>query len=283
EAKSLMKLNGGRLKILYADMLDYHCIVDALNGCCGLFYTFDPPQYDEVMAEVEVRVFYNVLEDSAHTETRQNVVFTSSMATVAWSDDRNSVADLHERHWRNVNLCRRLKFRMELQKMGGVYDQSSTYTDILLFRKNNYNLLLEEKSLTIGNMPSWWRKSSSKEVKKKGSRDNIFDGPRVDSRSPSPSNSISHCHSFAERPHGKPLPLPSTLPSALGRIESAISFPVPLGNVSWRSSPCLPLPSPGQASNMLDSADVDGYSTSSSVSSVTFVDSVEAADLQLKQ
>ncbi|KAH9329562.1 hypothetical protein KI387_001670, partial [Taxus chinensis] len=109
EAKSLMKLNGGRLKILYADMLDYHCIVDALNGCCGLFYTFDPPQYDEVMAEVEVRVFYNVLEDSTHTETRQNVVFTSSMATVAWSDDRNSVADLHERHWRNVNLCRRLK------------------------------------------------------------------------------------------------------------------------------------------------------------------------------
>ncbi|KAH9324402.1 hypothetical protein KI387_004580, partial [Taxus chinensis] len=167
-----------------------------------------------------------------------------------------------------------------------------------------------------GNMPSWWRKSSSKEVKKKGSRDNIFDGlpfrkfkllleekgsfrssggsrrdsldtasengsgPRVDSRSPSPSNSVSRCQSFAERPHGKPVPLPSTLPSALGRTESAISLPVPLGNVSGRSSPCLPLPSPGQVSNRLDSADVDGCSASSSVSSVSSVDSVEAADLQ---
>ncbi|KAH9288858.1 hypothetical protein KI387_032975, partial [Taxus chinensis] len=105
-------------------------------------------------------------------------------------------------------------------------------------------------------------------------------GPRVDSRTPSPSNSVSCCQSFSERPHGKPLPLPSTLSSTLGCTESVISLPVPLGNVSWRSSPCLPLPSPSQASNRLDSADVDGCSASSSVSSVISVDSVEAVDLQ---
>ncbi|KAH9320652.1 hypothetical protein KI387_015291, partial [Taxus chinensis] len=104
-----MKLNGEQLKILYADMLDYHCSVDALNGCCGLFYTFDPPQYDEVMAEVEVRASHNVLEACAHIETRQKVVFTSSVAVVAWRDDINLMVDLHERHWRDVNLRKRLK------------------------------------------------------------------------------------------------------------------------------------------------------------------------------
>ncbi|KAH9299689.1 hypothetical protein KI387_031371, partial [Taxus chinensis] len=116
EAESLMKLNGERLKIFYADMLDYHSIVDALNGCCGLFYTFDPPQYDEVMAEVEVRAAHNILEACAHTETLQKVVFTSSVAAVIWRDDRNSIADLHERHWSDVNLCRRLKLWYALGK-----------------------------------------------------------------------------------------------------------------------------------------------------------------------
>ncbi|KAH9327977.1 hypothetical protein KI387_000085, partial [Taxus chinensis] len=116
EVESLMNLNGEQLKILYADMLDYHCIVDALNGCCGLFYTFDPPQYDEMMVEVEVRASHNVLEACAHTETHQKVVFTSSVAVVAWRDDKNLVVDLHERHWSDVNLCRRLKLWYALCK-----------------------------------------------------------------------------------------------------------------------------------------------------------------------
>ncbi|KAH9312469.1 hypothetical protein KI387_027504, partial [Taxus chinensis] len=53
----------------------------------------------EVMVEVEVRASHNVLEACGHTETRQKVVFTSSMAAVAWRDEKSSVADLHERLW----------------------------------------------------------------------------------------------------------------------------------------------------------------------------------------
>ncbi|GLJ46694.1 hypothetical protein SUGI_0984330 [Cryptomeria japonica] len=116
EVESLKKLSGQRLKILYADMLDYHSIVDALSGCSGLFYTFDSPQYDEIMAEIEVRAAHNVLEACAHTETIEKVVFTSSVAAVVWREDRNSISDLHERHWSDANLCRKLKLWYALGK-----------------------------------------------------------------------------------------------------------------------------------------------------------------------
>lgn len=33
-----------KLKILYADPFDYKSIIDALRGCSGVFYNFEPPQ-----------------------------------------------------------------------------------------------------------------------------------------------------------------------------------------------------------------------------------------------
>lgn len=32
-----------KLRVFYTDPLDYHSIVEALEGCCGLFYSFEPP------------------------------------------------------------------------------------------------------------------------------------------------------------------------------------------------------------------------------------------------
>lgn len=34
----------GKLKVFVADPFDYHSIVDALKGCSGLFYAFEPPR-----------------------------------------------------------------------------------------------------------------------------------------------------------------------------------------------------------------------------------------------
>uniref|UniRef100_A0A0D6QTL8 3-beta hydroxysteroid dehydrogenase/isomerase domain-containing protein n=1 Tax=Araucaria cunninghamii TaxID=56994 RepID=A0A0D6QTL8_ARACU len=109
DVESLIKLSGERLKVLYVEMLDYHSILDALRGCFALFYTFELPQYDEMMVEIEVRAAHNVLEACAQTETIEKVVFTSSVAAVVWREDGNSVSDIHERHWSDVNLCRKLK------------------------------------------------------------------------------------------------------------------------------------------------------------------------------
>ncbi|CAK9152473.1 unnamed protein product [Ilex paraguariensis] len=124
----LISLNGlscdkKKLKMFHSDPLDYHSIIDALRGCSGLFYTFEPPPdqlvYDEVMAEVEVRAAHNVLEACAQTDTIDKVVFTSSTTAVIWRDDRNSSsssADLDEKHWSDTNICRKFKLWHALSK-----------------------------------------------------------------------------------------------------------------------------------------------------------------------
>ncbi|PON48009.1 Hopanoid-associated sugar epimerase [Parasponia andersonii] len=110
-----------KLKIFQSDPFDYQSIIDALRGCSGLFYTFEPPQdqptYDECMADVEVRAAHNVLEACAQTDTIDKVVFTSSITAVVWRSDRTSIlSDLDERHWSDVNLCRNFKLWHGLSK-----------------------------------------------------------------------------------------------------------------------------------------------------------------------
>ncbi|KAA8525865.1 hypothetical protein F0562_007720 [Nyssa sinensis] len=110
-----------KLKIFQSDPFDYHSIVDALKGCSGLFYTFEPPQdkpiYDEFMAEVEVRAAHNVLEACAQTNTIDKVVFTSSATAIVWRDDRKSPpSDLDERQWSDINFCRKFKLWYALSK-----------------------------------------------------------------------------------------------------------------------------------------------------------------------
>jgi nucleoside-diphosphate-sugar epimerase len=110
-----------KLKMFYADPFDYQSIVDALRGCSGLFYSYEPPQdqpnYDEFTAEFEARAAHNVLEACAQTDTIDKVVFSSSVTAVIWSDDAKSMsADLDEKHWSNINFCRKYKLWHGLSK-----------------------------------------------------------------------------------------------------------------------------------------------------------------------
>ncbi|OMO93299.1 hypothetical protein COLO4_16999 [Corchorus olitorius] len=97
-----------KLKIFHADPFDYQSIVDALKGCSGLFYAFEPPEdqptYDELMAEVEVRAAHNVIEACAQTDTIDKVVFTSSATAVVWRDvnPQSVPSDLDEKHWSDL-------------------------------------------------------------------------------------------------------------------------------------------------------------------------------------
>ncbi|KAK8639969.1 hypothetical protein V6N13_138335 [Hibiscus sabdariffa] len=110
-----------KVKIFRADPFDYQSITDALKGCSGLFYAFEPaedhPTYDEYMAEEEVRAAHNVIEACARTDTIDKVVFTSSATAVIWRDNLESIAsDLDEHHWSDVNLCRKFKLWQALSK-----------------------------------------------------------------------------------------------------------------------------------------------------------------------
>lgn len=110
-----------KLKIFHSDPFDYQSIMDALKGCSGLFYTFEPPHdqtsYDELMADVEVRAAHNVIEACAQTETIEKVVFTSSVTAVVWRDDRKSIpSDLDETHWTDINFSRKFKLWHAMSK-----------------------------------------------------------------------------------------------------------------------------------------------------------------------
>ncbi|XP_077244816.1 cinnamoyl-CoA reductase-like SNL6 [Tasmannia lanceolata] len=109
------------LRIFRSDPFDYQSIMDAIKGCSGLFYTFEPPQdqlnYDESMTEVEVRAAHNVLEACAQTETMAKVVFTSSVTAAIWRENRNTTtADLDEKNWSDTNFCRNFKLWHALSK-----------------------------------------------------------------------------------------------------------------------------------------------------------------------
>lgn len=110
-----------RLKVFHSDPLDYHSILDALKGCCGLFYSFAPPSdhptYDEFMAELEVMAAHNVLEACAQTDTIEKVVYTSSATAVIWRDRGGSLpSDFDERNWSDVNFCKKFKLWEGLSK-----------------------------------------------------------------------------------------------------------------------------------------------------------------------
>ncbi|KAJ4827667.1 hypothetical protein Tsubulata_017677 [Turnera subulata] len=122
-------LNKKKLRVFHADLFDYQSIMEALKGCDGLFYCFEPPSdqpsYDvrhrltakEFMADVEVRAAHNVLEACAQTETITKVVFTSSVTAVIWNEHRrDTLSDVDERNWSDINFCRKFKLWHALSK-----------------------------------------------------------------------------------------------------------------------------------------------------------------------
>ncbi|XWS49965.1 hypothetical protein CRYUN_Cryun12cG0047600 [Craigia yunnanensis] len=165
-------------------------------------------------------------------------------------------------------------------------------------------------------MPTWWGKSSSKEEKRKASKESFIDAinrkpkitvdekstsrsggsqrrcsdtvsergslSRVPSRSPSPSTQVSRCQSFAERPHAQPLPLPGVHHAGVARIHSGINASRRPGfDRGSRPSLFLPLPKPGQVSNKLDPVDAEGDIATASISSDSSIDSDDPSDSRL--
>ncbi|KAH8492369.1 hypothetical protein H0E87_021794 [Populus deltoides] len=163
-------------------------------------------------------------------------------------------------------------------------------------------------------MPSWWGKSSSKELKKKANKESFIDTlhrrfkspsdgnligrsggsrrrcsdtisergsqSRAVSRSPSPSSKhVSRCQSFAERPHAQPLPLPGVHPADVGRTDSGIGILTkPRSEKGANSSLFLPLPRPGCIRNRPNPPYLDGDLATASVSSESATDSDDPAD-----
>ena len=161
-------------------------------------------------------------------------------------------------------------------------------------------------------MPTWWGKSSSKEDKRKASKESFIDAisrklkitadekstsrsggsrrrcsdtvsergslSRVPSRSPSPSMQVSRCQSFAERPHAQPLPLPGVHLPRIGHTNSGISASAKPGFDRGSKSHFFPLPRPGCVLNRADPADAEADIATASFSSDSSIDSDDPSD-----
>ncbi|KAG8483048.1 hypothetical protein CXB51_021983 [Gossypium anomalum] len=162
-------------------------------------------------------------------------------------------------------------------------------------------------------MPSWWGKSSSKEVKKKTNKESFIDTlhrkfkipsegkpnsrsgvsrrhgndtisekgsqSRPESRSPSPSKQVSRCQSFVQRPHAQPLPLPDLQPAIVGRTDSGIGISSKSRpEKGSKSSLFLPLPRPSCIRHRLNPNDTDGDCVTASVFSESSAESDDPTD-----
>ncbi|CAN1778174.1 Mitogen-activated protein kinase kinase kinase YODA [Linum perenne] len=155
----------------------------------------------------------------------------------------------------------------------------------------------------------WWGKSSSKDEKKKATKESIIDAiqrkfrnatedkgrgrtawrrsrdvaseigslSRVPSRSPSPSALVSRCQSFAERSHAQPLPLPGVRGvhgTPIARSHSGVSESVKSGSdAGSKHLQVLPLPRTVNVSNRLDRVKLEVDIGTASVSSDSSSDS----------
>ncbi|GAV79317.1 Pkinase domain-containing protein [Cephalotus follicularis] len=161
-------------------------------------------------------------------------------------------------------------------------------------------------------MPSWWGKSSSKEAKKKASKESFIDTlhrrfrvqfedkvngrtrgsrrrssdtvsekgslSRAESRSPSRSKQVSRCQSFSERPHAQPLPLPGLHHESVGHTDSEISISTkPKVGKGSKSSLFLPTPKSACIGSIPNPSDLDGDFVIASISSEISSDSDDAA------
>ncbi|KAL6533182.1 hypothetical protein OROMI_027294 [Orobanche minor] len=157
-------------------------------------------------------------------------------------------------------------------------------------------------------MPTWWGKSSSKEAKKKTTKESFIDAfhrkfkspeskslgrsgcsrrrpsdtvseKGSQSRSPSPSKHVGRCQSLAERPQAQPLPLPGSGRANAIRPESGKSeLAKPKEERVSRPSLFLPLPRPACIRHRLDPADLDGELAIASISSECSIESDDLGD-----
>ncbi|XP_023528175.1 cinnamoyl-CoA reductase-like SNL6 [Cucurbita pepo subsp. pepo] len=112
--------------VVVAKLTDVNSLVEAFNGCRGVFHTsssIDPAGlsgYTKVMSEVEMRSTENVMEACARTETVRNCVLTSSLLACIWRDQPESTGTsrvVDHGCWSSFQLCQDKKLWFALGKL----------------------------------------------------------------------------------------------------------------------------------------------------------------------
>lgn len=98
-----------RLTLCRADLLDLQSLLEAINGCDGVFHTASPVTDDpEEMVEPAVKGAKNVIAAAAEAKVRR-VVFTSSIGAVTMDPNRSPDTVVDESCWSDLEFCKNTK------------------------------------------------------------------------------------------------------------------------------------------------------------------------------
>ncbi|CAA2988725.1 cinnamoyl- reductase 1-like [Olea europaea subsp. europaea] len=107
----LRELEGAneRLILCKADLNDYQSLVEAINGCDGVFHTASPVTDDpEQMVVPAVNGAKNVITVAANAKVRR-VVLTSSIGAIYMDPNRDPEKVVDETCWSDLEFCKNTK------------------------------------------------------------------------------------------------------------------------------------------------------------------------------
>ncbi|CAA6662260.1 unnamed protein product [Spirodela intermedia] len=101
--REMWKSDAGKktLSLFTVDVLDYQTILTSMNGCSALFCSLD--------SQLPTTGVFNVVEACARTPSVEKLIFSSSLAAGIWSEDLQTLRQVDERCWSDVEYCRKLK------------------------------------------------------------------------------------------------------------------------------------------------------------------------------
>uniref|UniRef100_A0A7N0U2N2 NAD-dependent epimerase/dehydratase domain-containing protein n=1 Tax=Kalanchoe fedtschenkoi TaxID=63787 RepID=A0A7N0U2N2_KALFE len=129
DMEKLGEMGGSRITAVVADLMEQRSLLDALDGCRGVFHTssfIDPAGlagYSKTMAQIEVKATENVMEACATTATVRKCVLTSSLLACIWphhhadDDDRRPPALITHRDWSDESTCLQKRLWYALGKL----------------------------------------------------------------------------------------------------------------------------------------------------------------------
>ncbi|KAJ4727126.1 Dihydroflavonol 4-reductase family [Melia azedarach] len=104
-----------KLKIYNADLNQPESFNSAIEGCMGVFHLAHPMEHtsepEEVVTKRSVEGLLGILKASMNSKTVKRVVYTSSLATIAYNNNNHSKSqsELDETMWSDLETCRSMK------------------------------------------------------------------------------------------------------------------------------------------------------------------------------
>ncbi|EPS68136.1 hypothetical protein M569_06636, partial [Genlisea aurea] len=122
----MRRADSGAIEIAMAKLSDVDSLVEAFDGCCGVFHTaafVDPSGlsgYSKAMAGIEVEACENVIKACGMSQSVVQCVLTSSLLTCIWQDvehDDDVPLLIDHKSWSNESLCIAKKLWYALGKL----------------------------------------------------------------------------------------------------------------------------------------------------------------------